>query len=159
MYYQISNAIWFKDSCYLSLNNKMEKSYQVVEFRVKSAVWEAFSQSVTMEVEQVVVGEQCVLAVTKSTNVVFRQFFSRHDSPKKELWLWDRATGSALKTFEAHGEGFQFVDDYLMYFDSSKVIVMNPKTPDLCSEFEVSGTISSIRAARQPSIIVIIKTW
>jgi len=158
MYHQISNAVWFKDSCYLSLNNKKKKSYQVVEFGVKTAAWEAFSQSVTSEVEQVVVGEQFVLAVTKTANNTFRDYFSRHEPPSRELWLWDRATGSALKTFDVQGKGFQFVDDYLMYFDSSKVTVMNPKAPDMCSEFEVSGTITSIRAAHHPSIIVIIKT-
>ncbi|XP_054270461.1 uncharacterized protein LOC128991527 isoform X2 [Macrosteles quadrilineatus] len=158
MYYQIANAVWFQDSCYLSLSNKKKKSYQVVQFGLKSAAWEAFSHSVDFEVEEVVVGDSYVLAVTKTSNAAFREVFSRHETPSKELWLWDRQTGDVFKTLEAQGRGFQFVNDYLMYYDSSKVTVLNPKAPDMCSEFEVSGTISSIQAAKHPSIIAIIKT-
>lgn len=158
MYNAISNAEWFGDSCYLSVANKKKKKYQIVEFNVKSAEWESFTQDVTVEIEKLAVSDQYILAITKATSPAPRPMLASRDPNCKELWFWDRATGSALKTIITQGKGFQFVDDFLMYFDSSRVTVMDPKSPGMCSEFEVTGTISSIRPSKQSSIMVIIKT-
>lgn len=159
MYHIISNAEWFDDSCYLSVINKKKKSYHILEFSSSKATWEHFNETISMEIEQLAASKNYILAVTKSTNPSIRAYFSpRSEHLSRELWLWDRTTGSALRSLQAHGKSFQFIDDFLMFFDSSKVTVMNPKSPDITSEFEVSGTISSIKASCHPSIMVIIKT-
>lgn len=159
MYYQITSALWLGESCYLAVTNKKSKSYHIVEFGTKTASWEYFSQTVTNPIEQITGNDQYVLAVTKVSNCRAREFFStRSETNSKELWLFDRATGSCLKKFKANGKSFQFVDNYLMFFESALLTVLNPLDPNIRSEFEVSGTISSIKACQQPNVLVVIKT-
>uniref|UniRef100_A0A1B6EUN8 F-box domain-containing protein n=1 Tax=Cuerna arida TaxID=1464854 RepID=A0A1B6EUN8_9HEMI len=160
MYQKITSAIWFGDSCYLGLSNKKKKAHQIVEFSVKTAAWEAFSQSVIMEIEQIAVSNQYILAVTKKLPSPGggRRYFSTRGEERKEIWLWDRATGSALKSFDAQGKGFQFVGDCLMFYDSAGVTVMNPKTPDIRSEFEINGTVVAIRGCCHSNLMLIMKS-
>lgn len=159
MYYQITSAIWLGESCYLAMSNKKIKSYQVVEFGVKTGTWEYFSQRVTGAIELITGNDKYILAVTKVSPSREDDFFFLSRSENKELCLWDRATGSSLKKFKVSGRGFQFVDDYLMFFESSLLTVMNPRDPNIIrSEFEVTGTISSIKACQHPSVLVVIKT-
>lgn len=159
MYYEITSAVWFGESCYLAVTHKKMNKHKVIEFGTRTAAWEFFEQHVQESIEEIAVCNQYVLVASRTRADANRSDYDwviRSDRNIRQVTLWDRSSSAFVKKFTCQGRSYQFLNDHhIMYFNGAVLTIVNAEDTSIKNEILANGMISSISICPHTNLLLI----
>lgn len=113
-----------------------ENSHKVIEFNLKQKCWANFNVNCLQKVKQLVISDDYICTVT--SEYIRREFAN-------EVFIWNRTTGAIIKSVKGSGRSYQFVNNYLVYYYNSRVIVHSLEGNDVFREIYLTECITNIK--------------